>query len=72
MFAPILEKVVNEFKDKVVLLKANVDETPVNSQKFQVSVIPMVVSFKNGQPIDSFTGFRPEEPLKQWLKEVIK
>ena len=35
MLAPVLEKVATEFQDKIVLLKANVDETPINSQKFQ-------------------------------------
>jgi thioredoxin 1 len=72
MLAPILEKMADEFKDKIVLMKANVEETPVNSQKFQVSLIPMVVLFKNGQPINSFTGFKPEAELKSWLEQFIK
>ena len=72
MLAPVLEKVATEFQDKIVLLKANVDETPINSQKFQVSVIPTVVLFKNGQPVDSFTGFKPEAELKLWLEQAIK
>lgn len=71
MLAPILEKVVDEFKDKIVLFKANVDDTPINSQKFQVSVIPTVILFKNGQPIRGFTGFKSEEELKSWLEQSL-
>jgi len=70
--APILEKLEKEFEGKIVLLKANIDEAQLNAQKFQVDRIPMVVLFKNGQPVGSFTGFRPEPILKEWLEKIIQ
>jgi len=72
LLAPVLEELEREFEKKIVLLKANVDETPVNAQKFQVDRIPMVILFKGGQPIDSFTGFRPEPLIKDWLEKMIE
>ena len=72
LLAPVLEKLEKEFEEKIVLLKANVDDNQLNAQKFKVSVIPMVVLFKNGEPIDSFTGFRPEPVLKEWLEKNIR
>ena len=72
LLAPVLEKLEQSFSDKLVLLKANVDETPLNAQKFKVDLIPTIILFKDGQPIDSFSGFRPEPVLKEWLEKIIK
>jgi thioredoxin len=72
LLAPILEKLEKEFEEKIVLLKANIDDTQLNAQKFQVDRIPMVVLFKNGKPVDSFTGFKPEPVLKEWLEKIIQ
>ena len=70
--APILEKLEKEFESKIILLKANVDETRENAQKFQVDRIPMIVLFKSGKPVSTFTGFKPEPVLKEWLEKAIK
>lgn len=70
--APILEKLEKDFAEKIVLLKANVDDNQISAQKFQVDRIPMVVLFKNGQPAGSFTGFSPEPIVKEWLEKMIK
>jgi thioredoxin len=72
LLAPILEKLEKEFEEKIVLLKANVDETQLHAQKFQVERIPMVILFKNGEPINAFTGLRPESILKEWLEKMIQ
>jgi len=72
LIAPVLEKLEKEFKGKIILLKANVDDIPLNAQKFQVDRIPMVALFKSGQPISAFTGFRPEPVIKEWLEKMIQ
>ena len=82
VLGPILEKVVKEFpaqggpasggKDKITLIKANVDDVPQNAQKFGVEKIPMVVLLKNGKLISSFVGVVPENTIKEWLENAIK
>jgi ferredoxin-thioredoxin reductase catalytic chain len=72
LLTPILEKLEKEFKDMLVLLSANVDNTRLHAQKFQVDRIPMVVLFKNGWPISAFTGFKPESVIKEWLEKMIQ
>jgi thioredoxin len=71
MLAPVLEKLEKEFKEKIVLLKANVDKNQINAGKFQVDRIPMVVLFKNGKPVSNFTGFMPEAAIKEWLEKNL-
>jgi thioredoxin len=71
LLSPILEKLEKDFEDKLVLLKADVDNTPQSSQKFKVDRIPMIVLFKNGLPVSTFTGFQPEPVLRGWLEKLI-
>jgi thioredoxin 1 len=71
LLAPILEKVAAELSEKIVLMKANVDENQIGAGKFQVDRIPMVVLLKNGEVVDSFSGLRSEPELKEWLADKI-
>lgn len=72
MLAPVLDKLEKEFKEKIVLLKANIDDAPQNAQKFEVDRIPMVALFKAGQIISAFTGLMPELAIKEWLEKMIQ
>ncbi|MFA4833527.1 MAG: thioredoxin [Patescibacteria group bacterium] len=72
ILAPILEKLEKEFEEKIVLLKANVDDTQLNAQKFQADRIPRVVLFKNGKPISAFTGLIPESAIREWLEKMVQ
>jgi len=71
VLGPILDRVAEHFKDKVVLMKANLDNVPVTAQKFSVDRIPMVALLKNGKQINSFTGLIPEKSIKEWLENIL-
>lgn len=71
VLAPILEKVADNLKEKIVLVKANIDEIPQTAQKFEIDRIPTVVLFKKGKPISSFVGLKSEKDIKEWLEEVL-
>ena len=72
MLAPTLEKVAENFKDKIVLMKANLDNNPLSAQKFGVEKIPTVIVFKNGKPVSGFVGLVPEKSIKEWLENILK
>lgn len=68
----ILEKLEEEFKEKVVFAKINIDIAPVTAQKFGINPIPTVILLKSGKPIDTLIGLRPEEEIKNWLENLLK
>jgi thioredoxin 1 len=68
IMAPILEKVAEDLKDKIILFKVSVDEAPIASGKFRVEKIPTLVLFKNGKAISDFVGMAPEESIKKWIE----
>jgi thioredoxin 1 len=68
ILGPILEKIAVDLKDKIVLVKVNLDNIPLTAQKFGIDRIPTVFLFKSGKPISSFIGLRPEAAIKLWIE----
>jgi thioredoxin len=71
MLAPILERLAEHFKGKVILVKANIDSAPIAAQKFGVEKIPTVILFKNGKPVSGFVGLLSETAIKSWLENML-
>lgn len=70
--SPILEKIAQEYNDKITLAKVNLDVAPQISQKYKIERIPTVILFKSGKPIIGFIGVRPEPLVKEFLDEALK
>lgn len=67
MLTPIIEEISSELKDKIKVVKVNVDEAQEVSSKYNVSSIPTVIIFKDGQVIDTIIGFRQKQ---DYLKAI--
>ena len=72
MLAPVLEKVAEDMKDEIILMKANVDDIPKTAGKFKVEKIPTVILFKKGRPLAGFVGMASEESIKEFIKKASK
>lgn len=68
--APVLEKVVNEARGAIKLVKMNIDEHPQIPGRLGIQSIPAVVAFVNGQPVDSFMGSVPESQIRQFIAKL--
>ncbi|MDD4358437.1 MAG: thioredoxin [Candidatus Pacebacteria bacterium] len=68
---PVIEKVAEEYKDKVYVYKVNVDDNPILGQTFSIEVIPTVILFKGQDAISGFVGFREEDEIKKWIDKNI-
>ena len=69
--APILEKLAQEFQDKVIFAKVNLDEAPLAVQKNSISVAPTIILFKKGKPVNGFVGLKEEAEIKKWLNSLL-
>ena len=61
MLGPIIEQVAVEMKDKIKVVKLNVDENPSVSSQYQITGIPTVIIFKDGQLKEQIVGFRQKQ-----------
>jgi len=72
IISPILEKLANEFEEKIILAKINLDAVPQTCQKYGINVAPTVILFKEGKPVSGFIGARSENEIRSWLEENLK
>ncbi len=61
MVGPIIDKLSEKYKDKIMIGKLNVDENPETSSKFNIRGIPAVLFFKNGELVDKQIGAAHEQ-----------
>jgi len=72
ILGPMLEKVAEEYKGKIVFAKANLDENQIAGGKYNIDRIPSIIIFKDGNPISGFIGLRPESEIKEWIEKNIQ
>lgn len=63
MLSPVLEGVAEKMKDKVTIVKVDVDRSPDLAAKFGVMSVPTMIMFKNGRQVDAFSGYMTEANL---------
>jgi putative thioredoxin len=67
---PALEKLVREASGAVRLVKINIDENQELAEQMRIQSVPAVYAFKDGQPVDGFTGALPESQLKSFIGKL--
>jgi putative thioredoxin len=68
---PLLEKITNQAKGKVKLIKINIDENQQIASQLRVQSIPAVFAFKDGKPIDAFQGVIPENKILAFIEKSL-
>src|SRR5918911_377562 len=67
---PVLEQAV-EGRD-VVLAKVDVDANPALAREYNISGIPAVKAFRNGQVVAEFVGAKTRQSVDAFLDELLK
>jgi putative thioredoxin len=68
---PMLESAVAAREGAVVLAKVDVDANQALAQAFRVQGIPQVIGFRDGRPVDQFTGVVPAQQLEAFLDRLV-
>lgn len=71
MAAPIVDELADQFADKVVIGKLDVDENQQVASQFGVMSIPTMVVFKNGKEIDRKVGFGGRAGVEALIEKAI-
>ena len=61
MVTPIIEKLELQMTGKVKIVKLNVDDNPVTASKYNITGIPTVIVFKQGQITRQMVGVQREQ-----------
>jgi len=67
MIAPILDVVVGEYKDRLRIMKLNIDQNPQTPRKYNVRSIPTLLLFRNGTVAAQQVGAVSKSQLESFL-----
>jgi thioredoxin 1 len=66
MLSPVLDELSSE-TDEAIIYKLNVDESPDIANKFGVTSIPTLISFKDGSEFKRHVGLLPKDAILEEL-----
>ncbi len=62
---PIMDELAQEFAGKVAFGKVNTDDNRNLSSQFNISAIPAIMLFSNGQLVERIIGAYPKDAIKE-------
>lgn len=70
MLAPVIEKIAHDYADKedVKIVKLDVDQYPELAMKHNVTALPTLKFFKNGQLVGESRAYQPENEIVNQLE----
>lgn len=71
MLSPIVDKVAENFVNKVNFVKVNVDECPETANEYNIRSIPTLLIFKAGKVVATQIGALSETQLKEFIEKNI-
>ena len=72
MLAPVLDELANEYAGKIKIAKLNVDDYGNVAASFNVTSIPMLLVFKDGEVIGQSVGYRGKPALKAMIEDALR
>ena len=71
LVSPILEEINAEHGDKLTFVKMDVDENPLTPARYEVTGIPALNVYRNGEVVRQIVGALPKAALLNELSEFI-
>ena len=71
MVAPIIEQLAVEYAGRITFAKLNIDENMGTAMKYQISAIPTMLVFRNGEMAGQIIGALPKNHIEQKLQEFM-
>lgn len=71
MVGPILDEISEDYKDKALVVKLDVDSNPGTTVRFGIRNIPTVLFFKNGEIADKQVGAVPKNNFVAKLQALL-
>ena len=71
MLGPILEEISEDLKDKLQVVKVNLDQNQDLAMKYSIRSIPTLLLFKEGELVDTKVGLLPKSDLVEWLSSKL-
>ena len=69
IMAPVMEELADDYVEKAIFAKLNIDENLEVANRYNVMSIPLFIIFKQGRPVEKIIGAVGRGPLEEALKK---
>ncbi len=69
---PVITELAEEFQERAVVAKINVDNNPEIAARYGIQSIPTLMIFQNGEVVDQLVGTMPKKALTQKLEKQLQ
>jgi thioredoxin 1 len=70
MIAPIIDELASENAGSIKVGKLNTDNAQSTAMKYDVTGIPTIMLFKDGEVVERFVGVQPKSRLQEAIDSV--
>ena len=71
MLAPLMESLEEQYGDKVLVAKVNVDEEPELARQERIEIIPTMVLYRDGYDLGSIVAPDSRARIEEFLTEAL-
>ncbi|MDO8898761.1 MAG: thioredoxin [Bacteroidales bacterium] len=71
MIGPVVSELAEDFAGKAKIGKLNVDENKQIASEFGIRSIPTLILFKDGKPVEKFTGIKPKQAFAKAINAQL-
>jgi thioredoxin 1 len=68
---PMVDELAEQYADRIKVAKLNVDQSIGIASQYNIRSIPTLMVFKDGEPVESFTGVVPKSKLSGALDQHL-
>jgi thioredoxin 1 len=69
--SPIIDELATSHKDKIKIVKVNIDDSPNAPTKYGVRGVPTFMVFKDGKVVDTRVGGMSKSQFSTWVESVL-
>lgn len=71
MLSPIFQDLEEDMEEYAAFYKVDIDESKDFAQRFEVTTVPTVIIFRDGQELDRLVGFIAKNILQEKIEEYV-
>jgi thioredoxin 1 len=69
--APVIEEIADEYAGRLKVCKLNVDYSPNINKRYEITAIPTMILFKDGQIVNRWLGVTAKDEITAAIDELL-
>lgn len=69
--APAYDRIAQQYADRVVVAKVNIDEQPLLANEEQIEVIPTLALYKDGKAVDFLIAPESQAAISEFIERNL-